>query len=258
LTDRTEHHARPTYPLTVVNVGRQDYIDGPLEDFAPGALRLDPSKKTYATIRNADLSRPFTAKLATRASHGQDPQAREFTFAGDDLKNPAIHASNFLIEVYFRADGDGLIIAKKQRTGYALQVRNGRAVFSVVGEGGVSAELSSQAQLADNRWHHLIAECDRERRALSIYVDGKLDATGPGIGRVSLANEGDLVVGGSPAGDYLSGAIDFLRIAHGTLADAHTSIEELYAWQFDGPARRDMRGVKPQGKGRDAGAIESF
>jgi hypothetical protein len=54
------------------------------------------------------------------------------------------------------------------------------------------------------------------------------------------------------------GAIDFLRIAHGTLADAHTSIQELYAWQFDGPAERDMRGVKPLGKGRDAGAIESF
>ena len=92
----------------------------------------------------------------------------------------------------------------------------------------------------------------------AIYVDGKLDSTGPGLGKVSLANEGDLYVGGSPEGDHLSGAIEFLRIAHGTLADAHTSIEELYAWQFDGPAQRDMRGVKPKGKARDAGAIETL
>jgi hypothetical protein len=258
LTDRTEYHARPTYPLTAVNVDRQDYIDGPLENFVTGALRFDPAKKSYATVRHADLSRPFTAKLATRAQHGQDPQVREFTFAGDDLKNPAIHTGNFLIEVYFRADGDGLIVGKEQHTGYALQLRDGRAVFRVAGEGGVSAELTSQTRLADNRWHHVLAESDRERRVLSIYVDGKLDGTGPGIGQVSLANDGDLVVGGSSGGEHLSGAIDFLRIAQGTLADAHTSIEELYAWQFDGPAGRDMRGVKPQGQGRDAGAIETF
>ncbi|NLT77748.1 MAG: hypothetical protein GXX98_14590, partial [Planctomycetes bacterium] len=68
----------------------------------------------------------------------------------------------------------------------------------------------------------------------------------------------DLYVGGRPDGDHLSGAMEFLRIAHGTLADAHTTIEELYAWQFDGPARRDMRGADPEGQGRDAGAIESF
>ncbi|MCU0871857.1 MAG: LamG domain-containing protein [Pirellulaceae bacterium] len=258
LTDRTEYHARPTYPLTTVNVDPQDYIDGPLENFAPGALRLDPAKKAYATIHNADLSKPFTTKLTTRAAHGQDPQPQEFTFAGDDLKNPAIHASNFLIEVYFRADGDGLIIGKQQRTGYSLQLRDGRAVFRVAAAGGVSAELTSQARMSDGRWHHVLAESDRESRVLSIYVDGKLDGTGRGIGKVSLANDGDLNVGGSSEGDHLSGAIDFLRIAHGTLAEAHTSIEELYAWQFDGPARRDMRGASPQGKGRDAGAIETF
>ena len=43
-----------------------------------------------------------------------------------------------------------------------------------------------------------------------------------------------------------------------SLADARTTIEELYAWQFDGPALRDMRGAEPLGQGRDAGALESF
>jgi hypothetical protein len=67
-----------------------------------------------------------------------------------------------------------------------------------------------------------------------------------------------LFVGGSPDGKFLSGAIEFLRLAHGTLADAQTSIEELHAWQFAGPAQRDMRGISPKGKARDAGAIETF
>jgi hypothetical protein len=258
LTDRTEYHARPTYPLTVVNADPDDYIRGPLENFTAGALRFTPAKKTYATIDNKTLTQPFTAKLATRASHGQDPQPQAFTFTGDDLKNPSIHASNFLIEIYLRADGDGLLIRKKQQAGYELQLQNGRAVFSIAGEDGHSATLTSRAQITDGQWHHLLAECDRPSQTLRIYVDGRLDNSGPGLGKISLANEGDLFVGGSPDGKFLSGAIEFLRLAHGTLADAQTSIEELHAWQFAGPAQRDMRGISPKGKARDAGAIETF
>ena len=47
-----------------------------------------------------------------------------------------------------------------------------------------------------------------------------------------------------------------MRIALGTLADARTTIEELYAWQFDGPFLRDFTGREPTGARRDAGAIE--
>ena len=49
--------------------------------------------------------------------------------------------------------------------------------------------------------------------------------------------------------------MEFLRISHGTLSDAQTSIEELYAWQFNGPFLRDFSGHETIGK-RDAGAIE--
>jgi hypothetical protein len=63
-------------------------------------------------------------------------------------------------------------------------------------------------------------------------------------------------VGGTPDGRFLDGTLDFLRIAHGTLEDAHTTIEELYAWEFDGPFLRDFTGRKPAGTRRAAGAIE--
>jgi hypothetical protein len=65
----------------------------------------------------------------------------------------------------------------------------------------------------------------------------------------------DVYVGGTPEGRYLNGAVDFLRIAQGTLADADTTIEELFAWEFDGPQMRDFAGRKPAGA-RNAGAIE--
>lgn len=43
-------------------------------------------------------------------------------------------------------------------------------------------------------------------------------------------------------GRYLDGTVDFLRIAQGTLAHADTTIEKLYAWEFDGPQTRDFTG----------------
>jgi hypothetical protein len=87
-------------------------------------------------------------------------------------------------------------------------------------------------------------------------VDGKKDRSADGVDdSVSLANEGDVYVGGTPEGRYLDGAWDFLRIAQGTLSDAGNTIEELYAWEFDGPQMRDFTDRKPTGA-RNAGAIE--
>ncbi|MFZ5828491.1 MAG: LamG domain-containing protein, partial [Planctomycetota bacterium] len=257
-TERDDYYLRPTYPLTVVHASADDYIASPLENFAPGALGFDAAKNVYATISSEELNRPFTARLATRARHGQDAQPKEFTFAGEELMSAEIHGGNFLIEVYFKAEGDGLLVGKHDAIGYALRLQDGRAVFGIAGEGGTKAALRSQARLVDGRWHHLIGEADRDAQSLTLYVDGQRDAAGPGLGRVSLANAGDLYVGGRPDGSFLDGAIAFLRIAQGTLADAHTTIEELHAWQFDGPALRDMRGQRPVGQARDAGAIESY
>ncbi len=89
-----------------------------------------------------------------------------------------------------------------------------------------------------------------------IYVDGKQDATGPGLGAdASLANGADLYVGGTPHGHNLDGVIDFLRIARGTLADAKTTVEELHAWEFGGPFLEDFTGRKRPADGGEAGAI---
>ncbi len=71
-----------------------------------------------------------------------------------------------------------------------------------------------------------------------------------------MANNGDLFVGGTPSGECLAGSIDFLRICHGTLSDAQTTIEELYAWQFDGPFLRDFTGKRRDFSKTAAGAID--
>jgi hypothetical protein len=146
---------------------------------------------------------------------------------------------------------------KMNGNGYSLTIGPaGRISFQVKG-GGASADVESKATVNDGQWHHVIVEADRQTATLTCYVDGGKNASARGVdGSASLANDGDVVVGGTPDGRHFDGAIDFLRIAQGTLADADTTIEELYAWEFDGPFLRDFAGRKPSGARQAAGAIE--
>ena len=92
-----------------------------------------------------------------------------------------------------------------------------------------------------------------------IYIDGRQDASGPGLGAdASLANDADLYVGGTPRGHNLDGAIDFMRIARGTLADAKTTIDELYEWEFNGPFLHDFTGRERPADGGAAGAMDDI
>jgi hypothetical protein len=123
--------------------------------------------------------------------------------------------------------------------------------------GGTTVSLASRAAVNDGHWHHLIAEADRPAGVFSLYLDGALDARGPGLGPdVSLTNDADLYVAGSPDDHWLNGAIDFLRLARGSLADAKTSIAELYAWEFHGPFLDDFTGRRRAADGGCAGAID--
>ena len=180
--------------------------------------------------------------------------------SGADLRNPQIHTSSFLIEAYFKTaagskdavliqkiDGVGLRPRSEQRGGVPWRgLRRGH-------------DLAGQPQCRQ-RWTMASRHCGgRPQRAktFTIYIDGKQDARGPGLGPdASLANDADLYVGGAPNGHYLNGTIDFLRVARGTLADSKTTIEELYAWEFNGPFLEDFTGRRRAANGGCAGAID--
>ncbi len=256
---REHYHARPLYPLRGVNITKQDYVRGPLEDWIAGALRFVPAKKQYAIISNEEMMKPFSFR-ARRKSRHEGGKPEPCTVAGAALKNPQVYTSNLLIEAHVTiAPGHtgGVLMEKKNRGGYSLAVGDTGTLAFTVGDGKINATVRSKAAVNDGKWHHAVVEADREAKTLTVYLDGRKEATAAGIdGSVSLENDGDVHVGGTPAGNHLDGAIDFLRIAHGTLADADTTIEELYAWEFDGPFLRDFAGRRPTGKRRDAGAIE--
>ena len=252
-TGRDDYYKLPTYPLKAVNITLKDYQDGPLENWTTGALHFN-GENQYAVLSNADICRPVD--LDARGRTG----SLKRSVSGAELSSPQIHNSNFLIEAYFRTAAgltDAVLVQKMNERGFVLGINKEGGVTFVATAESTPLYLDSRSAVNDGRWHHVIAEADRKARTFTIYLDGKRDASGPGLGLdASLANDADLYVAGASNGHYFCGAIDFLRIARGTLADSKTTIEELYAWEFHGPFLSDFTGRERPANGGAAGAIE--
>jgi hypothetical protein len=252
-TGRDDYHKLPTYPLMGVNITLEDYRNGPLENWANGALHFNGNNQ-YAVLANEDICR-----LVDLDARGRNESLKR-TVSGADLKNPQIYTSNFLIEAYFKTAAgqtDGTLVQKMDASGYSLRVNHAGGVTLTAQSIDTKARLASHIAVNDGQWHHIIVESDRQAATFTIYVDGKEDATGPGLkAGVSMANEADLYVGGTPQGHNLNGAIDFIRITRGTLADSKTTIDELYAWEFNGPFLEDFTGRRRPTNGGCAGAID--
>jgi hypothetical protein len=252
-TGRDDYYKLPTYPLMGVNITIKDYQDGQLENWTTGALHFNGTDQ-YAVLRNEDICRAVA--LDARGRTG----SLKRTVTGPELSNPQIHTSNFLIEVFFMISArqtDSVLVQKIDRAGYVLSVNEVGGLTLATTSSETTARLDSHAVVNDGQWHHVIAEADRDTAKFTLYIDGKRDTDGAGIRKdVSLANEADLYVGGGPSGHYLNGAIDFMRIARGTLADSKTTIEELYAWEFGGPFLEDFTGNRRPPSGGCAGAID--
>jgi len=224
--DGYDRQPRGDLRLTATTLG--DYVNGPLEDWTAGALVLDGERQGVAT---APADHPAT-----------------------DLD---MVANNFLIEAMLRVSEPGGAVASKLGggSGYALRIDDdGHLVLDLLGGGGAAVALRSSAAVADDRWRHVVAEIDRSAGTARLYLDGELAAeTGlDALGDAPLGNRAAFTVGAG-----VVGALDFLRVARGSLADARTDIGELYAWQFAGPHLHDFAGNPVSGEARDIGALEA-
>ena len=243
----------PRLDLGCQRTGKTDYVRGELESWIPGALNFD-GRTQYCKIDNASLKAGFTWHDTETKASG--------SFSGSERDTVDIDTESFLIEAVLatdpRASAFG-ILAKHLDRGYSLDVDLTGALLLSLDSGNARFQARSQAQINDGNWHHIIVEADRRRRnRITFYIDGKQDAiveAGPANIGHSLSNDGDFLVGRSSAG-YFRGKLDFLRLSKGTLVDAETTIQELYAWEFNGPHLHDFTGAAPVGTARDAGAVE--
>ena len=299
--ERRMYQFIPNYPLLVNEATESDYVPSQSEDWVEGALVFDGTSR-YAAVSQEQIQadaiipiKSFTKDWADRSksviqamqsdeclwtvdepSDGYDEKGRPrysdgdyARFSSEKLKTPEITSQNVLVEIIIRVAAertDDAIIGKHDGTaGYRLYIdADGKACFEISSD-GISDRVVSAMPVNDGQWHHIIAEADRREdgSTLNLHIDGKLNATAPGVigSSLSLGNDADLLVAARRQDgalvDYLAGAMDYARICRGTLADSQTSIEELYAWQTDGPARYDYKFRAPVGR-RDIGAIEAL
>ena len=230
VVNRNEYWRLPRFDLRGIHIAATDYVEGPLEDWTAGAVRLNGRNQYFVW---------------------SDPPAP----AADGFPSPRDVDRRFIVETVFHAArGGGALVSDLDERGYELFLTpDGRIAFQV--QADVAAKAISPQHVTDGAWHHVLAEADLDAGFLRLYLDGRLAVETPARLEGGCRNAADLCVGRGAAG-FFAGEIDFLRLALGTLADSKTTIEELYAWQFDGPFLRDFTGATPTGARRDAGAIE--
>lgn len=238
-TNRETYNNFPKNHLKAFGLTAESYVKGQLEDFTEGALIFD-GKQTYCSLKNDETSKTI-------------------------CNNVDMTTNSFILEIYFKASAGhtgGVMISKSASSGYGYQLdinESGKIRLNLMNNGNREYSQWGGVIINDGNWHHVLAEVNRANSSVSLFVDGISSNEGssgafpaPGI---SFTNSADLLVGKNQSGNYFSGTLDFLRISKGTLADAKTTIDELYKWEFDGPFLHDFAGNAPIGK-RDAGALE--
>ncbi len=261
----------PWNSLTTRGVALESYSAGPLEDWTEGALTFN-GRDTFCILPDSELKSDYERSYAIETIEDEDGNKRgkmvkeKSTYPGDRRRTLDMGTSNLLVEVYFKTHpgSTGAVVVSKlsDRAGYMLDIDDAGRPRLTLKAAGTICSCTGSAAVNDGRWHHVLAEVDQSaQEGITIYIDGK-QANGEWTGRMpgrdaSLSNTADFLVGKGPSGKLFAGAMDFLRVCRGTLRDAETTIEELYAWQFDGPQFRDFVGRAPADGKRDAGAIET-
>ena len=238
-TNRETYKNVPKNHMKAYGLSAGSFVKGDLEDWTEGALVFDGSQ-TYCSLNNDVTSKTI-------------------------CNNVDMTTNSFILESYFKTDPDqtgGVIISKFGSSGYGYQMDvndEGYPRLSFMNNGSIEFSQSGSVAINDGNWHHLLVEVNRPSSLVTIYMDG-ISANGSSTGTIpssaiSLTNTSNFFVGKNKDASFFSGMIDFIRVSKGTIADAKTTIDELYKWEFNGPFLRDFAGNEPVGK-RDASALE--
>lgn len=210
---------------------------------------------------------PDTPWIVPEPLRGEGPQAEYapdavVRYPGQLRNTLIISTQNLLVEALFKAEpgltNAALLSKHDGHRGSRLIIDGrGKAAFQIASDGVTSSAATSEA-VNDGQWRHLVAEVDRRTGRMTVYRDGKMSGGSKTElpADASLDCRADFLVGkGDGELGNFQGVMDFMRVCQGTLADAQTTIEEVYEWQTNGPFKYDFCRNAPQGR-RDAGAIE--
>ncbi len=216
------------------NIQADTFINGPSENWRTSAVSLNGTNQSFS-VSNRIMKMDVSYK----------DRKKQVTIPATEKRTLDIDTQNLLIELTASfSSTSGGICGKVQGNGYALDLDNGKPRLQLFIDGKVMASATAKQSINDKAWHHLLVEVDRKNQSIQFYLNGKkVESTKTGnVSNASLSNAGDFLVGKDHQGNYAAMQLDFLRVCQGTLADAETSIDELYAWQTQGPFLRTLFG----------------
>jgi hypothetical protein len=275
----------PTFDLSLNDASMDAYVESPSEDWARGAVVFDGER--FGTVTDQSMREDITLAITYKNRKGDikrrrvpnvDWEAPEpisgegrnakyaedavMRFPGSKRHTLILRTENLLTEANIKTEpghtGGGLLGKHDGDAGYRLFINQAGKAQLDISSGGATSSVTSAASVNDGRWHHVLAEVDRESGRMTIYVDGEKsgESNSQLAADASLDNRANFLVGRTGGDRYFNGAIDYMRVCQGTLEDAQTTIGELYEWQTNGPFKYDLAGNKPVGR-RDAGALEA-
>ncbi len=112
---------------------------------------------------------------------------------------------------------------------YELQLVNGKLQFGMTTSPGSNPDVTviSNSSIPLNSWTHIAVTYSSANNAISLYVNGALDASGNKTGIISNSEPALSIGARIPAANYFSGSMDDLRFY--TRALTSSEIGELYA-----------------------------
>jgi len=160
-----------------------------------------------------------------------DREERNYVNMGDILDY--ITEGSFTLESWIKADTsqyiDAFIISKSENgNAFSLSLYSyhyGRVRYV---RSGTSWGVTGNKDVVDGQWHHLIYLADRDRNALSLYVDGMLDKERTDWTAGSIDVDEPLTIGIKNTGESYpyNGVIDEVRIYNRALTAQE--ISDLY------------------------------
>ncbi|HBE04730.1 MAG TPA: hypothetical protein DC049_19960, partial [Spirochaetia bacterium] len=154
---RLMYKQTPKNDLECMHANRADFVCGPLDNWIPGAFVFNGSN--WCVVTDQEIKKDM------HYSYTHGGKTHEFGYRGKNRQSLDMNTNNFLIEmivlVQFSSRG-GAIVSKKSGSGYELAaLPGGMLSLSLFSKSGVWT-ISSQQPVFDGKWHHVLAELDRQ------------------------------------------------------------------------------------------------
>lgn len=231
--------ARTSGDRAVLGLWKFDEVDGPVRDVG--------SYRKHGALQGKGVERGQPGRDATSKSYrfegkgwvsiGGDGGAAVGPYTPHNDSLTFSPWDSYTLQCWFKTESAQTQTMICNSHAYWLGLADGRLRAWIMQDGDQTKEARGSRSVAEGKWHHVAAVCDRATQRLSLYLDGKLDTAD---GAPTPENPADIsmiraskwpasvMVGGCRGGQFWSGWLDDVSIFAGALTPTTFAFEKEY------------------------------